>query len=304
MSFYWSGKAPTDAVFAVYPFATHVKTLYSHRVVDLPDIDSIKTIKRTFFPDKQQWVDIIHKSLTNKDLQKVVLARCCEIECEKIPHPFAVAAALLSRAKNSIVFCFANETMAFLGATPELLFSRKGREITCEAIAGTSLIGHHILNNEKLRSEILPVIEYIQENLSPFCVGPIQVSPIHLRETSNVQHLCATLHGKLLPAITDDQIIHQLHPTPALCGVPKKQAMNWIEKCEPFERGLYGGIVGWSTAEESVWAVGIRSCLIQGNIVKLYTGAGIVKGSNPDDEWEELNRKMNLYQDIFIAPEL
>lgn len=300
MTFFWSGYAPTDAVFATYPFGKHEKSTYSWRVNDLPIAEPIKTLKREFFPQKQDWINTIQKSLNNKELKKVVLGRCCEIKCMTKPNPFAIAAALLSKAKNSIVFCFENEKMAFLGATPELLFSRKGKEITCEAVAGTSTIGHEIINHKKLRSEILPVIEYLEQNLSPFCVGPLQVSPIHVRETSNVQHLCATLHGTLLPSITDDQIIQQLHPTPALCGVPKNVAMSWIKKCEPFERGLYGGIVGWSTNHESVWAVGIRSCLIQENIVKLYTGAGIVASSDPEEEWDELNRKMSLYQDIFI----
>lgn len=299
-SFFWSGRAPAHATFAAYPFGKYEKSTYSKRVLTLPPLTAIKTLKKEFFPNYQDWVINIHKSLVNKDLQKVVLARCCVLKCESLPDPFAIASALLSVAKNSIVYCFANEKMAFLGATPELLFSRKGRDITCEAVAGTAPLGNEILNNEKLRSEILPVIEYLLQTLSPFCVAPLQVSPIHVRETSNVQHLCATLDGTLLPTITDDQIIQQLHPTPALCGLPKNEAMKWIQECEPFERGLYGGIVGWSTSEESVWAVGIRSCLIQENIVKLYTGAGIVAGSNPEEEWDELNRKMNLYQDIFI----
>lgn len=300
MKVFWSRQVPKNAIFGCYPFGGYEKSIFSEKIVDLPVANPVKVLEKNFFPSQQEWLSNIRKTLMNKDLHKVVLARCCVLKCESLPNPFAITAALLSKAKNSIVYCFADEKMAFLGATPELLFSRKGREITCEAVAGTAPLGNEILNNEKLRSEILPVIEYLLQTLSPFCVAPLQVSPIHVRETSNVQHLCATLHGTLFPTITDDQIIQQLHPTPALCGVPKSEAMRWIQECEPFERGLYGGIVGWSTSEESVWAVGIRSCLIQENIVKLYTGAGIVAGSNPEEEWDELNRKMNLYQDIFI----
>ncbi len=300
MSVFWSGQAPGNAVFAAYPFGKYKKSIFSKKITNLPSPRAIKVGHRNFLPTQEEWIANIRKTLTINELKKVVLARVCVIQCERIPDPFAVTAMLLTKAKNSTVFCFANEQMAFLGASPELLFSRRGRAITCEAVAGTSRIGDDLLNDEKARREVIPVIEYLQQNLSPFCISPLQITPIGLRITSNVQHLFATLHGNLKPSITDEEIIQQLHPTPALCGVPKDEAMRWIEKCEPFERGLYGGIVGWSTQEESEWAVGIRSCLIQGKTVKLYTGAGIVAGSDPLKEWEELNCKMNLYSEIFV----
>ncbi|HSX13350.1 MAG TPA: isochorismate synthase [Chlamydiales bacterium] len=300
MSFFWSKPAPPHAVFACYPFGKLEKIIFPNKILNLPPPKEIKIRSRSFLPSQQLWIENVYNTLNNNTLKKAVLARECTIECENAPDPFAVTSFLLAKAKNSIVFCFANEQMAFLGATPELLFSRSGRDIQCEAVAGTSPLGRLLLNDAKARSEILPVIEYLQHHLSPFCVSSLQISPIHIRKTSNVQHLCATLHGTLKTAITDEQIIQQLHPTPALCGVPKREAMHWIQQCEPFERGLYGGVMGWSTPEESVFAVGIRSCLIQGSTVKLYSGAGIVAGSDPLDEWEELNHKMNLYQGIFV----
>jgi menaquinone-specific isochorismate synthase len=299
VSVYWSEAAPENALFAAYPFSDENKTIFLKRIYQLPKPVKIKTSNRLFTPSQEIWTENVLKSLNNKHLKKVVLARECMMECDTIPDPWAITAALCTVAKNSIVFCFANDEMAFLGATPELLFSRKGRRIQCEAIAGTAPLGKEVLN-EKTKSELLPVIEYIQQNLAPYCIAPMQVSPVHIRATSHVQHLCVTLQGTLKAAVTDDQIIQVLHPTPALCGVPKKDAMRWIEECETFDRGMYGGIVGWSTQDEAVWAVAIRSCLIQGNRTKLYAGAGIVAGSDPSDEWEELNHKMKLFQDIFL----
>lgn len=299
MSVYWSGFAPENAVFAAYPFSGEKKVIFSKRILQLPKPIKVKTGDRLFSPSRETWIENVCKLLNNKYLKKVVLARECKIECETIPDPWAITAALCTFAKNSIIFCFKNDDMSFLGATPELLFSRIGRMIQCEAVAGTSPLGKEVLN-DKTKSELLPVIEYIQQNLSPYCLAPLEVSPIQTRATSTVQHLCTILNGTLKPTVTDEQIIEVLHPTPALCGVPKKEAMRSIRECETFDRGLYGGIVGWSTDDKAVWAVAIRSCLIQGKFAKLYAGAGIVAGSNPFDEWEELNHKMKLYQDIFI----
>lgn len=103
----------------------------------------------------------------------------------------------------------------------------------------------------------------------------------------------------LKKGVTDREIIAHIHPTPALCGVPQQTAFQWIQTLEPFERGLYGGLIGWSTEKESEWTVAIRCCRLQGRFAFLYAGTGIVEGSDPEAEWEELNLKMGLYEEIF-----
>lgn len=321
MKIFWvdgEGNAPPEnAVFGCCPFSSNFPSpSFSAvtRIQQLPLLTQpIRVLRRTFLPSQEQWSSLIHDTthaIEKKAFNKVVLARCCVLECERPPDPFAVTASLLAKAKNSTVFCYAFENKAFLGASPELLFSRNGLEIQTEAVAGTCRRGdtteedialeEELLKNKKAASEIHPVMTHLQNSLFSYCTSPLSFSPFHVRKTSNVQHLSAQAHGKLRASISDAQLIQSIHPTPALCGTPTQNAFDWIKNKEPFQRGLYGGALGWQTPEKSVWVVAIRCCFIEDTIVKLYTGAGIVAGSNPQDEWEELNHKMSLYKDIFI----
>ncbi len=304
MKVFWSDEQgnspPEDAIFSACLFTETVPVPFENVtfVKELPlSSKPIRIVKRTFTPNREEWIEGI-KRTQKSGISKVVLARCCELECEEAPDPFAIAARLLEKAKNSTVFCFQDGDAAFVGATPEILFSRENNKLTTEALAGTRLRGEDetaFLQSKKDLSEIEPVIDYLQKNLSF-----LSFSPISIKKTSNLLHLHAKGTGTIPSSVSDAQILEKIHPTPALCGLPKQQALDWIQKIEPFERGLYGGILGWSTKEKSTWIVAIRCCFIQGNTVKLYTGAGIVPLSNPEKEWEELNNKMALYEDIFI----
>ena len=113
-----------------------------------------------------------------------------------------------------------------------------------------------------------------------------------------MQHLHQSCTAQL-ETIDDAALLSSLHPTPALCGTPKEKAFSLIRELEPFERGLYGGVLGWTTDEESEWIVAIRSCFLHGNVATLFSAAGIVEGSHPEEEWDELNQKLKLYDGIF-----
>jgi menaquinone-specific isochorismate synthase len=283
------------------------------RVEQLPmPARSIRIKSRRFLPEKCEWVASVEKAVAaigRKELEKVVLARCCVLECEKPPDPFAIVSALKPRARNATLFCFASENFSFLGATPELLFTREKNRLVSEAVAGTRMRGKSLSEDESLEEDLLgsakdlrefsPVRSFLQEALSPLCASPISFSPLHVRKTQNVQHLCSRLTGLLKDGVSDAEILRRIHPTPALCGTPTLEAFQWIQKLEPFQRGLYGGAIGWTSKEASEWAVAIRCCLIEGTTIRLYTGTGIVEGSNPEEEWEELDLKMKLYEGIF-----
>ncbi len=312
MKLFWEDRygrpPPKHSTFSCLPFFPDGPSLSlqeAARISDLPPPTvPIRVNKRTLLPDRNLWckrVEQTTEAINRGKFQKAVLARACIFECETPPEPFAILAKLKETNCNATLFCIANDEMAFLGATPEILFSRKGREVSVDAMAGTAplhLVEEEFLADPKPNREILPVQTFLTKRLSPFC--SLTFSPITVRKTKNLQHLYSEGKGILEKDASDEQILYHLHPTPALCGIPQESAFEWIREQEPFPRDLYGGIIGWKTPEESMWAVSIRSCLIRKNIVTLYTGAGIVEGSDPIQEWEELNTKMNLYREIFI----
>lgn len=307
---------PAHAVFGWLPFLDSFPLPSIENIIRVHDLPpplfQIPIQKTTFLPDKPAWITSIEetlKTIQSGILSKVVLARSCVFECVETVDPFAVAAYLQNKSQNSTVFCFANETMAFVGASPEILFQRKHRIIQSDIIAGTArrgstpeedlLIEKKLLQDPKMLREWKAVQTFLKTQLASLCVGPLLSFPLHVKKTSHVQHLSGQIQGTLLPHIKDEDILQKIHPTPALCGTPTNRARNWILQQEPFSRGLYGGAVGWSTQEESEWVVAIRSCLIQNSRVTVCTGAGIVEGSQPEEEWEELNHKMALYKDLF-----
>jgi menaquinone-specific isochorismate synthase len=87
-------------------------------------------------------------------------------------------------------------------------------------------------------------------------------------------------------------LIETVFPTPAVAGQPFQQAVDVIDAVEPFSRGLYGGVLGFITPTTSDYVVGIRAAHQQGRSVSIYTGSGLVSGSEPEAEWHEHETKM------------
>ena len=243
-------------------------------------------------------------------MNKVVLARCEVLELEEKPDPFALTSLLKEKAEGAYVFCLQEGEKAFFGASPERLFLRKDQMLYSEAMAGTrprgsntkadALLSQELLSSSKDLRELTPIQTFLNTALNPICSAPLLFSPISVHKTQNVQHLYSACQAPLKPYVSDQEILKRIHPTPALCGTPTEEAFRFIRALEPFERGLYGGALGWSTADCSEWIVGIRSCFIIGKTAYLYTGTGIVEGSDPEEEWEELNQKAKIYEGIFI----
>lgn len=316
MRLYWSDRdgnpAPENCTFSCRPFSDRSSTV-AVKQVELPPPASVKVLRRTFSPTREQWIENVEKALhliRRKELQKVVLARTCTLELAIAPDPFTITAALKSKAQGAFLYCLQSDTDAFLGASPERLFSRKNRLLLSEAIAGTRRRGknpfedaqlrHQLLTSPKDLNEFFPVCTYLQTTLAPLSLSAPTLTKPTVHQTQNVQHLYSQCSANLKDSIEDEQIIDLLHPTPALCGIPKEKAFQIIRELEPFERGLYGGVIGWSTQDAAEHIVAIRSCHLSGKIATLFSGTGIVEGSNPQEEWEELNQKLRLYDGIFV----
>ena len=92
--------------------------------------------------------------------------------------------------------------------------------------------------------------------------------------------------------------MEQLHPTPAVGGYPRENALAEIEPLEPFCRGWYAGPIGWIGRHGSEFAVAIRSGLVEKNKVSVFSGAGIVKGSTPEEEWAEIEQKISDFTKV------
>jgi len=238
-------------------------------------------------------------------LSKVVPARCTRYEFEKRINPYSILKKLQGKSPAATLFAFQfDHEKAFIGASPETLYRREGKTVKSAAIAGTRRRGstqeedqeliQELLNNSKEVREFTIVKKAIQKGLAPLCTE-LRTQDGRVIQTSTVQHIHHTFEGTLKDNVSDEDLIKALHPTPAVGGLPKNSAIQEIQKREHFDRGWYAAPLGWITHQKAHHLVGIRSALIEKNKLRLFAGAGIVKGSIPLNEWDELEQKISQY---------
>jgi menaquinone-specific isochorismate synthase len=266
-------------------------------------------IDRDDAPGRDVWRDGIERALQSFDdtpLEKVVLARRATYTFDDPLDPYV----LLKRLEAATPACFhflvqPAPGVAFLGASPERLFRREGRTLTSEAVAGTRPRGASDAADARLREELQLsekdqrehgfVREQIRRALAPVA-DTLDVDA----ETSDMtlargRHLYSGIAAMLKSDTQTTELLRALHPTPAVGGTPTADALRMIADVEPFDRGWYAGPVGWIGAEAAEFAVGIRSGLVQNghaSSLSLYSGAGIVRGSEAEAEWAEIEHKI------------
>ena len=272
-----------------------------------------KLLKRRDYPDRDGWRSAVAtalKLILDRSLQKIVLARRSDFEIRGDLSPWLLLRALRGRSDSCYLFGFQTvHGSAFIGASPERLYARKGLRIHSEALAGTisrsrsaaanRRLGRELLTSDKDRREHQAVVEFLDDAFTRFCSRHRHDRRPALRQAGSVQHLCTEFHGELRPGTSDNAIMAAIHPTPATAGSPRDRASAEISRLEPFERGWYAGPIGWVGADAADFAVGIRSVLIVKNRLSLFAGAGIVAESNPDREWDELEGKIDHFLRLF-----
>jgi len=239
-------------------------------------------------------------------LEKVVLARRAAYAFEEALDPFALTRRLEDATPSCFHFVFQPaKGVAFVGATPERLFRREGARLWTEAVAGTrprsadpardAALRAALLASEKDRREHAYVRDQILRALGPYCAA-CDADRTAAMPLASKWHLRAAVRGGLRPEVGTLDLLAALHPTPAVGGTPTGAALARIAATEPFDRGWYAGPVGWVGAEAAEFAVAIRSGLVrqgpEGASLALYSGAGIVAGSDPAAEWAEIEDKI------------
>lgn len=191
----------------------------------------------------------------------------------------------------------------FLGASPELLVTRTGTRVRVNPLAGSAARSSDpeedrrraeaLLASVKDRHEHAVVIDAVAAALRPHCQELTVPEEPSLIQTSTMWHLSTDIYGELADAATTSlELAFALHPTPAICGTPVEDARDEIQEQEPFDRGLFTGMVGWCDSKgDGEWAVAIRCAEVQGHQLRLYAGAGIVPGSTPEAELAETAAK-------------
>ncbi|BAU64920.1 isochorismate synthase [Stanieria sp. NIES-3757] len=242
-------------------------------------------------------------SIAVDEFSKIVLAYATDVIS---PVPFRLIKSLdnlRQRHPDCYIFSTSNgQDNNFIGASPERLISIQNKQLVTDALAGSAPRGkttaedvqlaNLLLKNRKEKREHQAVSDFLIERLRQLDLKPQQL-PLQLLQLSNIQHLWTPIYAHLSHDLDPLEIVAQLHPTPAVAGVSTEIACEQIRRYEKFDRSLYAAPLGWVDYQgNSEFIVGIRSALIEGNRARLYAGAGIVSGSNPDKEFAEIELKL------------
>ncbi len=264
---------------------------------------------RTDRPERAGWSQGVEQALAafrEGALEKVVLARRTDFSFAASLDPLGLFARLHAATSGCFHFFFQPEGgAAFVGATPEQLFRFGGGRVWSEAVAGTRPRGATPSDDERLCSELMEsrkeqrehalVVTSIRERLEALCRSVDAEGAPQVLRLERGQHLRLRMQGALRRDVSAVDVLRALHPTPAVEGTPPEAARRAIRRWEPFDRGWYAGPVGWIGKDRADIAVGIRSGLVHGGTLSLFSGAGIVEGSQPEREWMEIEQKIGNF---------
>lgn len=271
----------------------------------LPELDSKSSLNTITYDDKikKKHVALVKRGidfLKEKKALKVVLSRKEEVDSENLDI-VNVFIKLLNQYSNAFVYLWYHPKVGlWMGATPETLLSVKQNKFSTMALAGTQIYNGSIDINweEKEIEEQQFVTDYIINKLKKF---DISASKPFTKKAGSLVHICTEITGEFSNNNQMGILVKTLHPTPAVCGLPKDQAKNFIIENENYSREYYTGYLGeLNIKEQSNFFVNLRCMQISKQKAVLYIGGGITKDSNPEKEWEETKAKSKVMKQVLL----
>jgi len=246
-------------------------------------------------PDSKHWRDRVCRAVAAADrgeLDKVVLSRRLRLCFNgKIPHHHLLPGLARCYPGCSVMsLCLGGDVL--LAATPERLLRMNGNDIQCDALAGTFPVDSKARHADMATHEHAPVVSAIRHALRPFC-SSLRVDEAPGRMAlNNLAHLYTAIHGRVRQGVRPLQLVDSLHPTPAVGGMPRDVALEWMGEAERQQRGWYTGGFGWlGDNRQADLSVLLRCARITGDQAILYAGAGITRVSDPHRELRETELK-------------
>lgn len=277
-----------------------------------PSVFAVESVQSR--EDWHRMVEAVLTEIAEGRLLKAVLAREVVVEADAPFDPRAVLDRLRATQAGSVAYGFLDGARTLVGATPELLVRRQGTLVLSRPMAGTMARRSSSAEDDRVATALAAsakddnehrlVVDAVLDALTPSCDDLRADFPPDVVRLPALMHLATAVRGRLRePAPTALELAAALHPTPAVGGTPRVEALPLIKRLEGFERGRYAGPVGWVDARgDGTWGVALRGADIDGNRARLVSGAGIVAGSDPDAEWRETEVKLEPMLRVLVRP--
>lgn len=241
------------------------------------------------------------KEIRAEEMGKAVFSRvkCVDFDSQKV---FDLFDGLVKKYPETLVYLISSPDFGtWLGATPEKLIESNGDQFYTMSLAGTlpALSDKDWTSKEK--DEQMQVTDFILDKIQTFGAQKIQLNGPNEVVAGAVKHLRTEIQFRLdqSKSLT---LAKDLHPTPAVSGMPREKSLELIKSHEKHERRLYAGMIGLVDADECRLFVNLRCCEIQNTTAYLYIGGGFTKDSDIEQEWIETENKsltlLNLIDQI------
>lgn len=255
------------------------------------------------FPTKEEYIHLIQDTIDHirkNDLGKIVMSRPQSFDISI--DPVVVFKKLVETYPSACVYLFTHpEVGTWMAATPETLVKKKGDSLKTMSLAGTQKKGEEERFSDKERIEQQLVTDFILETIEMVNgISDVKTDGPHLAEAGNLVHLRTLIEAKVDAHFDINPLLEKLHPTPAVAGLPRKEALDFIKKMEQYQRGFYSGYFGLSHAGDSHYFVNLRCMEVFEDSVVLFAGGGITKDSNPEAEWKETENKMGTLLGVIV----
>lgn len=243
-------------------------------------------------------------SIKRNEFRKVVLSRKEGVALTSDLNELEVLSRLLIKYPTAFVYFWYHPKVGkWMGATPETLLSAEGKSFKTMSLAGTQVYQKGLAPNwsSKEIEEQYIVTDYIKGKLQPIC-DELSVAELETVKIGNLLHLRTLIEGKIEGDI--ERLIKELHPTPAVCGLPKEITKEFIVNEEGYNREFYTGFLGELNTKEdgksiSKLFVNLRCMKINSaRDLSVYVGGGITLDSDPGKEWLETVAKSGAMKSV------
>lgn len=239
---------------------------------------------------KSEYLKICEKlisDLKKSKLDKVVLSKLKIIPFKDSPEK--VFEKLNQKYTSTFNYLISIEGVGcWMGATPELLFNLNNNQFNSVSLAGTKTDISQQWGNKELEEQQI-VTDFIHQQLKESCTD-IAVDGPNTMNAGTFYHL-QTKFTAQTKFENWQNLINNLHPTPATCGLPQQLAKDHIVSIEPHNREFYTGFLGPVNSSKMSLFVNLRCMQILNENAILYLGGGITAQSNSNDEWDETEKK-------------
>ena len=246
--------------------------------------------------------DIFIRALRAHTFDKLVLSRKVTVKKEPGFSPASAFYKACRRYIYSYVYlCYTPQTGVWMGSTPEIIISGEKGEWNTVALAGTQSLQNGELPqhwDEKNREEQEYVAAYIRNQLRSLGISPVEKGP-YPAFAGALSHLKTDFRFSLNDSRKLGDLLKLLHPTPAVCGLPKEEAYRFILDNEGYDRSYYSGFIGWLKPEgKTDLYVNLRCMNVKEDTLTLYAGGGLLASSELDDEFQETEKKMQTMKNL------